>query len=582
MDNRIIIREYLEGLKEDQELDAIFPLLLMAKGFRLLATPARAKGQSQYGKDVVAIGKEGDTVFRFYFELKGGADRHIDQQTYFSNDGIRMSLLEAKDTPFRDVGVPAFDKLPVKYVLVHNGEIKENIRQTFDGFIAQTFPNGNFERWDLNWLTEQFDLFLFNEHLIPNQADSRLFRRVLLLIDTPDYNLSDFKELVINLLGRMPMPDQKRQFKSAWATLVLLAQIVWHKCRQNNNLYPAKDALTFLLLSAWAWVLRNKLETKTRILKEFRRLVRLHFEFLREYIQKTAEIAALPEGLFSEGGGPFEAIGYPLRSFEYLGTLAYYFEASHYYPNFDKSVDSSRKAHLEHWHKSYLTKLVKANTACHRPILDAHSIPILATILYVIKSEEFTANDRKFLNDFLFKNLESIIVIKRVADRFPSLSLHLDPLVEFVATGSRPFNYSDSSSLLLPMLLEMIAHLKSEAVWNMIQPAIKEYDIDMQAAYPLVKEYDIEQLLFEQHLDEEFFVETSLEFPQTIEEYTEVIKEKYEQPIVYRTDLAGFPFLRTLAHLYYHSEFFPADWRSIMVEEGMLPSTLQTGQPLAS
>ena len=567
MDNRIIIREYLESLKEDQELDAIFPLLLMAKGFRLLATPVQAKGQSQYGKDVVAIGKEGETVFRYYFELKAGTDRHVDQQTFFKNDGIEMSLKEAKYTSFKDAGVASFASLPVKYVLVHSGEIKENFRQTFEGFISELFPEGNFERWDINWLTEQFDLFLFNEYLIPNQADSRLFRRVLLLIDTPDYNLLDFKRLVINLLDRMPKPNQKRQFKSAWATLVLLGQVVWHKCRQNNNLYPAIDALTFLLLSTWAWVLRNKLETKAQINREFRQLVIMHFEFLREYFQKTAKIALLPEGLFSEGGGPFEAIGYPLRSFEYLGLLIYYFEASHHYPNFDEKVVKSRKAHLEHWHKSYLTKLIKANTACHRPVLDAHSIPILATVLYLIKSEEFTSEDGKFLANFLLKNLESIVIIKKISDRFPSLSLRLDPLVEFVATSNRPFNYFDSSSLLLPILLESVAYLNIEPVWGMIQPLLKEYDIDMQTAYPLVEECDIEQLLFEQHLDEEFFVETGLEFPLTIEEYIENTKMKNEQPIAYRTDLAGFSYLRTLAHLYYQSEFFPADWRATMSDK---------------
>ena len=49
-----IIRDYLSSLKEDNELDYIFPILLSAMDFRLISTPRNSKGQSQYGKDVVA------------------------------------------------------------------------------------------------------------------------------------------------------------------------------------------------------------------------------------------------------------------------------------------------------------------------------------------------------------------------------------------------------------------------------------------------------------------------------------------------------------------------------------------------
>lgn len=583
MDNRIIIREYLESLKEDQELDSIFPLLLMAKGFEVLATPNNAKGQSQYGKDIVAIGTDEKTnsKYRYYFELKGGSDRHIDDKTYHKDDGIRMSLQEAKDTPFKDVGIPGFDRLPIKYVLVHNGDIKENIRIKFDGFIEQTFPKNNFERWDINWLTKEFDEHLFNEYLIPNQEDSRLFRRVLLLIDTPDYNLLDFKKLVINFLNRMPTPKQERKFKSAWATLLLLGQIVWHKCRQNNNLFPAIDALTFLLLSTWAWILRNKFEEKKQVIKFYRPLVRLHFDFLREYFHKTSRAASLPNGLFAERGGPFEAIGYPLRSFEFLGLLVYYFESSYYFPTFGKvhSLDKNRKKHLEHWHKSYLIKLVEANSGCHRPILDAHSIPILAVVLYFTKSEELSSDDYEFLANYLFNTFDSIFTIKGKAGRFPSLSTRLEPLIEFAATGTRPFNYSDSSSLLIPILMELAAYFDAEFIWKEVLPLMKQDVPNMQTAYPLNKEFDIEQLLFEKHLDGEFYVETGIVFPQTPNEYFKILNSIPVDLTTYRTDKAGFSFLRILAHFYYKTEFFPADWRVSLLKFREKPADpdLQSG-----
>ena len=60
MNNRVI-SEYLESLKEDDELDYIFPILLESMGFQIVSTPKNSKGQSQYGKDVIEIHRDAIT-----------------------------------------------------------------------------------------------------------------------------------------------------------------------------------------------------------------------------------------------------------------------------------------------------------------------------------------------------------------------------------------------------------------------------------------------------------------------------------------------------------------------------------------
>lgn len=57
MKRQEIIKQYVESLKEDNELDYIFPILLERMGYRVLSTPRQSKGQSQYGRDVIAIKK---------------------------------------------------------------------------------------------------------------------------------------------------------------------------------------------------------------------------------------------------------------------------------------------------------------------------------------------------------------------------------------------------------------------------------------------------------------------------------------------------------------------------------------------
>lgn len=171
-----IVRDYLESLKEDKELDYIFPMLLEAMGFRIVATPRNSKGQSQYGKDVIAIGKgEDGFLYRWYFELKGNAAKDINDTTFYIKDGVRDSILAAKYAKYDDSSIPSFNKLPHKIVFVHNGILLENTRSAFEGFINQEFPNGGFERWHIERLTELFSKYLFDECLFCDDESYTLF-----------------------------------------------------------------------------------------------------------------------------------------------------------------------------------------------------------------------------------------------------------------------------------------------------------------------------------------------------------------------------------------------------------------------
>lgn len=84
MDKTIIIKDYLESLTEDKELDYLFPMLLESMGFVILCKPKEYKGFTQYGKDIVAVGvdKADNIKKRFYFELKGGNDRNITDSNF--------------------------------------------------------------------------------------------------------------------------------------------------------------------------------------------------------------------------------------------------------------------------------------------------------------------------------------------------------------------------------------------------------------------------------------------------------------------------------------------------------------------
>ena len=560
--NTLMVSDYLASLKEDTELDYLFPILLNLMGFRIVTTPKESKGQPQYGKDIIAIGKDQDGMRkRFYFELKGHGDKDIDDSVLMKKDGIMESLRAAKYTVFKDSSISEFNDLPVKFVLVHNGVLKNNTRLTFEGFIDQEFPEKNFERWDIYRLTDLFSQYLFGEYLLTDEESVRLFKRTLVLLDAPDYDFTDFKQLV-QLQQKKITRIKGRSFTKFFATLNLLGVIVAHYSRENNNLEPAKQCLNYLILKTWHWILENGLSEKKAALTEVSKLLTIQFELLQEYFRKTLPFACAHEGLFAERGGPFETIGYPLRSFEYLNTLIYYFEARAYWPGFTGTT-AVKKQNLRNKQKEILKSVVRQNIGCQRPIIDSHSIAILNVFLFFFRDRALTADDKEFMHEYLLQLLDNILITYRLHKRFPELRGNIPALSEFIITGERPAEYEDRSSLLLTILFELTTVLNDKDIYTIFRQGIHG-KINLQTALAALPDEELEKALFEKNLNEVYYVETSIALPEYFEAFRKAVAEKKLAPRQYKTDTAGFPFLRILAHAYYLNEWLPDEWRAYL------------------
>lgn len=188
-----IVKQYVASLNEDGELDYIFPLLLKRMGYRVLSTPKQSKGQSQYGRDVVAIKEIRGVNTLFFFELKGFVAKDITDRTLNEKDGLIESLRASKNTKYRDASIRGLSKYKKEYVFVHNGYAEANALITLNDFVEEEFPNGNFDRWDLDKLTTLFSDYLFDETLLTDEESYKLFKKVLVLLDAEG---NDFKDLV--------------------------------------------------------------------------------------------------------------------------------------------------------------------------------------------------------------------------------------------------------------------------------------------------------------------------------------------------------------------------------------------------
>lgn len=564
--NNIIVREYVESLKEDGELDYLFPILLNLMRFRIVTTARESKGQPQYGKDIIAIGIDEDGVKkRFYFELKGHADKDIDDTALNKKDGIIDSLKASKYTPYNDASIPGFNELPIKYVLVHNGILKSNTRATFNGFIDDLFPDGDFDRWDIYRLSELINDYLFSEYLFTDDQSLRLFKKTLVLLDAPQNDYRDFQNLVDLQIEKIAVIKKGRALSKFFATQNLLASVVLHYSIDNDNLEAAKQCLTYLILKTWAWILNNKLEEKAGVKMAFSKLISIHFRMLDLFFQRTLEVAKLENGLFAEQGGPFEEVGYPMRSFEYLNYLIYFFEARLYFPKFNKEPAAIKQNILRRKQKDLLIQLVKNNDGCQRPILDYHSISILNLVLFFLHKNDIRNKDLQFVGEYLFATIENILIINSVRGRFPHVGGEID-LVKRIRSGkAKKEGRGLPPSLLVTILFELVAIVNFDQPYTSFIDGFKG-KLNLQTAHPNFMDFDIEQLLFEKHFDQEFYIETGIELKSTLKEFKKDITGREFHSIEYRTDKAGFPFLRKLAHIYFKNELFVDEWREYYIK----------------
>lgn len=572
----IVVKSYLESLTEEKELNSIFPILLTSMGFEVLSKPTENKGLNEYGKDIIAVGIDRSNVKkRFYFELKGGNDRDVKKSTFYKEYGIQQSITEAKFVEF-STAYKDFNKLPKKIVLVHNGVLKGNIREVYEGFIKREFPhNGNieYERWGIEKLTVLFTKNLFGAYLLTDPKTTKKFNKVLINLNVSDNVSFDFIHLLDELFNKNEWVDFKGKLPRRWSllfeTLKLVSFIVYTEAKGYNNLDIAKRHLTHLIIQFWSWILKNKLEEVIKITKYFDEILNFYLSVLSEYFQRTLPIAKIQDGLSSEKSGRYEQVGYTKRTFEYLQFLTFLLYIDLENPKADNKIL-----------KETLNSVIRANSVSKRPLIDINSIPIINIInLYL------ALNDEQKATEYLQGVLSYIINGKKRYDRIPDANNSYENVIRFTVTGEKPIYYSDSTSPLLAVLLEYTVILNLKEDYDIIRKFAIDNNIDLGIFTPhhginsqskhLIEntEDDLEEQLFSNPRFNDGYQRNINLFKMFNKDMSfEDFKLDYENRInefqyKYRTDKAGYAFLRALAHAHMQIPYFPDKWRSIKFKE---------------
>lgn len=261
----------------------------------------------------------------------------------------------------------------------------------------------------------------------------------------------------------------------------------------------------------------------------------------------------------------YEQIGYTQRTFEYLG---YYLLLI----NFDKVFDKEFDAVIA---KDMVVNIIQSNSVSQRPLLDIHSLIVTNIVKLLLETE-----DNDFAKYYLKGILGTLRFRKKKSGMLPDANNSIESVIKYTVTGEKPVYYSDSTSPFLALAVELFALLDMEPEYDHLQKFIHDNKITLGLFIPhhgknstsvhLIedRENDLEEQLFSKSVNDGYQVETlltkNLEDDLSFSEFIEKMgKRKKEFEYQYRTDKAGYPFLRDLAHMYFKTPYFPDKWRSI-------------------
>lgn len=175
---KLIIKEYLNLLKESKELDSLIPELLLSMGHEVIS---KAKiGVRQYGVDVASIGVDEDGIKKvFIFTIKEGDLKRSDWDNT-SPQAVRPSLEEILDVYISTHLSKIYNDIPKKIIVATGGDLEQTVHQNWSGYTKRNSkPNEiEFDFWGGDKLSLLIEQHIFNEHIIPKNLRSS-FRKTL-------------------------------------------------------------------------------------------------------------------------------------------------------------------------------------------------------------------------------------------------------------------------------------------------------------------------------------------------------------------------------------------------------------------
>jgi hypothetical protein len=458
---KLIIRQYLAGLKERGELDAILPDLLSQMGLNVYSRPAR--GTRQDGVDVAAVGSIDEGPDKVYlFSVKSG-DLTRKEWDGDNIQSLRPSLNEILDAYIPNRIPPEHKDKEVVICPTFGGDVQEQVRLPLVGFMNSSAKPGriSFEEWNGDKLADLIQSHLLREDLIGEQQRADL-RRSLALLEEPESAFGYFANLVRSLDGDFANDDARVR---AIRQLSVCLWILFSWSRDADNLECAYCGAELALLRGWnicrAFAGKNS-KASAAAASSFTAIFEVYRQISIAYLTKIAPHIKHEHALSTavHGGSSVDA---NLKLFDLLGRIAIggiwscraLLECTESDParvGLELEVTTAAKA---------IALLIKTNPSLNAPMKDDQAIEVaLAAILLLF------ANEDQSLREWINEMLARVRFAFTANLKYPSILGSYRELLEHPASKDKKYlEHATSASLLYPVLAHIAATRQDETLF---------------------------------------------------------------------------------------------------------------------
>lgn len=459
---KLIIRQYVAGLKERSELDAVLPDLLSQMGLVVYSRPGR--GTRQDGVDVAAVGSlDGGPEKVYLFSIKAG-DLSRKEWNGDSIQSLRPSLDEIIDSYIANRISPEHRKKKIVICVTFGGDVQEQVRPQLKAYIKKdTSRKVSFEEWNGDKLASLIQSNFLREDLIPDSVRSNL-RKTLALLDEPEAAYGYFAALAETLDGTFSNDAERIR---AMRQLSISLWILFSWSRELGNLECAYRASELTILHAWNifrfFGCKNTKASEAcrdALISIFHAYRQINTEYLAKIIPHLQSLHALSAAV--QGGSSLDV---NLKMFDLLGRIAlsglWSYGAALQCADDDKFRSDQLLAEAAGAAAGVRT-LISNNPVLYSPIKDDQATDIaLAAFMMLVNGE-----DRLALGTWLREMVQRIRFAFATNERYPCTKESYSDLLEHPV--SKEVKYRESvtnASVLYPSMALIAALLKEDKLF---------------------------------------------------------------------------------------------------------------------
>jgi hypothetical protein len=454
---KLEVTDYIASLKEENELDQLIQDLLREFDFEIVFGPQ--KGERQYGVDIYAVGEDWQDNKRkvFLITVKQG---DLDRKNWEGSvQAIEPSLRNILSVFIRNNVLPEHKDLPIKIIVAHNGINISAIQQNWRGF-ADSYPRYEFALWQLETISNLVTERMINENVISTEARP-LLRRIIIYLDRPDYDFSEFSQLIDDSLGHISFEGKNKKANIRQLRKInLILSIIVSFCKKEENLKLALRATEIGLLRMWKFMSEHENKTDNDYFYEFIRTLFIRKDVYRNYLDKMLPLCEVRDG-FSRGS--HDAVTYTLITYEHLGLLALggleSLQLSDLFELSNKELSDLFKENARYFLFAAI-RMYNNNRIVFNPRADDHIIE-WNLVFILLKRFDRPEEIRQLLTE-LNKQIGNAKVFFNQA---PVFSNSLDEMYELAVNYKKRDQFKYDSSTLLPILAEWAVVLEDKELY---------------------------------------------------------------------------------------------------------------------